>query len=51
MHMRENMILTEAVVPGAFAAVAELQIGIVCVRATTHGAFVVVGRILLLLLL
>ena len=50
MHMRENMILTEAVVPGALAAVAELQIRIVCVCATTHGAFMVVGRILLLLL-
>ena len=44
------MILTEEVVPGALAAVAELQIRIVCVRATTHGAFMVVGRILLLLL-
>ena len=50
MHMRENMILTEAVVPGALAAIAELQIRIVCVRATADSAFMVVGRILLLLL-
>ena len=44
------MILTEAVVAGALAAIAELQVGIVRVRAAADGAFVVIGRLLLLLL-
>lgn len=43
------MILAEAAVPGALAAIAELQVGIVRVRAAADGALVVIAPLLLLL--
>ena len=49
MNVRENMILAEAAVPGALAAIAELQVGIVRVRAAADGALVVIAPLLLLL--
>ena len=51
MNVRKDMILTEAVIPHALAAVSELQIGIVCVRAAADGALVVIAHVLLPLLL
>ena len=36
MHMGENMILAEAVIPGTLAAITELQVGIVRIRAAAH---------------
>ena len=44
------MVLAEAVIPGTLAAIAELQVGIIRIRAAADGAFVVVGCLLLLLL-
>ena len=43
------MVLAEAAVPGALAAIAELQVGIVRVRAAADGALVVIAPLLLLL--
>lgn len=45
----ENVVLAEAAVADAFAAIAELQVGIVRVRAAADGAFVVIALLLLLL--
>ena len=45
MYMVENMILAEAVIPGALAAIAELQIRIVRVRAAADGALVMLSLI------
>ena len=49
MHMGKDMILAEAMIPGAFAAITELQIGVVGVGAAADGALVVVALLLLLL--
>ena len=45
----EDVILTEAVVPGAFAAIPELHIGIVGVGTAAHGALMGVELVALLL--
>ena len=50
VYVVEDVILTEAVVARALAAIAELQIGVVGVGAAAHGALVVIAPFLLLLL-
>lgn len=50
VYVVEDVILTEAVVARALAAIAELQIGVVGVGAAAHGALVVIALFLLLLL-
>ena len=50
MHVGKDVILAEAVIPGALAAIAELEVGVVRVRPPAHGAFVGVAPLLLLLL-
>ena len=45
------MILTEAVIAHALAAIPELQVRIVRIRAAAHGTLVVIPLLLLLLLL
>ena len=49
MHMGKDVILTKAVVAGAFAAIAELQIGIIGIRPAADGALVMKAALLLLL--
>ena len=49
MHVVEDVILAEAVIPGALAAIAELEVGVVCIRPAADGALVVVRRLLCLL--
>ena len=44
------MILTEAVIAHALAAIPELQIRIVRIRAAAHGTLVVIPLLLLLLM-
>ena len=47
--MGKDVILTKAVVAGAFAAIAELQIGIIGIRPAADGALVMKAALLLLL--
>ena len=47
----EDVILAEAVIARALAAIAELEFGVIRVRAAADGALVVVALLLLLLLL
>ena len=49
MHVVEDVILAEAVIPGALAAIAELEVGVVCIRPAADGTLVVVRRLLCLL--
>ena len=51
MDVGEDVILTEAVISGALAAIAELQVGIVGIRAAADGALVVIALLLGLFLL
>ena len=48
MLMVENVVLTEAVIPGAAGAVAKLKVWIVPVSPAADGAFVVIELLLLL---
>ncbi len=50
VDMIKDVLLTEAVVTGTFAAITELQIGVVGVRLTTDTALVMVAFLTLLLL-
>ena len=49
MHVVEDVVLTEAVVPDALAAVTELQIRVVGIRAAADGALVAIALLLGLL--
>ena len=49
MHVVEDVILAEAVIPGALAAIAELEVGVVRIRPAADGALVVVRHLLCLL--
>ena len=49
MNMIEDMLLAVAVIPCTFGAVAELEIGILCVSFAADRAFVIVAALLLLL--
>mgnify|MGYP000526699375 CR=1 FL=1 len=50
MNVGEDMILTEAVIAHALAAIPELQLRIVRIRAAAHGTLVVIPLLLLLLM-